>query len=351
VYDVKEREKVAPAEIRHVPMRLDADNTKDETPQVATPATESKNDCDDKMDCDTNTEVKEQDKTPSTVSKHEPSISGEKDKSPTVTGLQNANQPDSTQPDPIINYVGPKNAIIFSSSDVNSSYQDIDDDFFDLSLDEVKTMYKDLRQEVKKLTEGDLLMTKEMKAAQKEADKLTLLSKYKSCVLRIQFPSRHVVQGIFCPDTKISAVLAWLGPVLSSPLSPQELYTAPPRTPLPPDASLMELGLFPAALVHWASLATRTETMGHLTQEAVTSLSNITGANTAASQARRRMGADNVRTVMDTGAMEAKPSSRLGKRSIESIPEETNVPRISQSSKVERSDGSKVPKWFKPSKK
>ena len=43
--------------------------------------------------------------------------------------------------------------------------------------------------------------------------------------------------------------------------------------------------------------------------------------------------------------------SRLGKRSIESIPEETNVPRISQSSKVERSDGSKVPKWFKPSKK
>ena len=196
VYDVKEREKVAPAEIRHVPMRLDADNTKDETPQVATPATESKNECDDKMDCDTNTEVKEQDNTPSTVSKHEPNISGEKDKPATVTGPQNASQPDSTQPDPIINYVGPNNAIIFSSSDVNSSYQDIDDDFFDLSLDEVKTMYKDLRQEVKKLTEGDLLMTKEMKAAQKEADKLTLLSKYKSCVLRIQFPSRHVVQGV-----------------------------------------------------------------------------------------------------------------------------------------------------------
>ena len=196
VYEVKEREKIAPAEIRHVPMRLDADNTKDETPPVATPATEYKNGCDDKMDCDTNNEVNKEDNSPST--KYEPNISVEKEKSPAVTSLQNANQPDSTQPDPIINYVGPNNAIIFSSSDVNSSYQDIDDDFFDLSLDEVKTMYKDLRQEVKKLTEGDMLMTKEMKAAQKEADKLTLLSKYKSCVLRIQFPSRHVVQGA-CP--------------------------------------------------------------------------------------------------------------------------------------------------------
>ena len=197
VYEVKEREKVAPAEIRHVPMRVGPDNTKDDTPQAGTSATVSTNDCDDKMDCDTNTEVKEEDNTPSTntLLKHE---TGEKNKSLTTTGLQNASQPDSTQPDPVVNYVGPNSAIIFSASDVNSSYQDIDDDFFDLSLDEVKTMYKDLRQEVKKLTEGDMLMTKEMRAAQKEAEKLTMLSKYKSCVLRIQFPSRHVVQGV-CP--------------------------------------------------------------------------------------------------------------------------------------------------------
>ena len=206
VYEVKEREKVAPAEIRHVPMRVGPDNTKDETPQAVTPASVSTTDCDDKMDCDTNTEVKEEDNTlsPNTLLKHETNISGEKDKSLTTTGtgLHNASQPDSTQPDPVINFVGPNSAIIFSASDVNSSYQDIDDDFFDLSLDEVKTMYKDLRQEVKKLTEGDMLMTKEMRAAQKEAEKLTMLSKYKSCVLRIQFPSRHVVQGM-CPINDI----------------------------------------------------------------------------------------------------------------------------------------------------
>ena len=197
VYEVKGREKVAPAEVRHVPMRVGPDNTKHDAPPAVPPPSVSSNDCDDKMDCDRDAEVKEEDKTPSTMSKHESSISVEKEKFPTIRSLENASQPDSTQPDPVINYVGPNNAIIFSATEVNSSYQDIDDDFFDLSLDEVKTMYKDLRQEVKKLTEGDMLMTKQMKEAQKEADNLTLLSKYKSCVLRIQFPSRHVVQGMF----------------------------------------------------------------------------------------------------------------------------------------------------------
>ena len=84
-------------------------------------------------------------------------------------------------------------------------------------------------------------------------------------------------------------MLAWLSPLLSSSAAPQELYTAPPRTSLPPSASLMDLGLFPAALVHWASLATEAGPVTQLNEEAITSLSNITGANAAASQARRRM--------------------------------------------------------------
>ena len=192
VYDVKEKERVAPPEVRHVPMRVGPDNTKEDTPPAAAPVTEDNNDLVDEMDCDTNDQFKEEDNSLGSVS----SNSGEKDKPPSKTSLNIASsQPDSTQPDPIINYVGPNSAIIFLATDVNSSYQDIDDEFFDLTLDEVKTLYKDLRHEVKKLTEGDMLMTKEMRAAKKESDKLTMLSKYKSCVLRIQFPSRHVVQG------------------------------------------------------------------------------------------------------------------------------------------------------------
>merc|ERR1712098_390225 len=59
----------------------------------------------------------------------------------------------------VVNLVGPNEAVIFSALDANPQYQDIDDDFFELSLDEVKTMYRDLRSEVKRLTEEDMLMT------------------------------------------------------------------------------------------------------------------------------------------------------------------------------------------------
>ena len=70
-----------------------------------------------------------------------------------------------------------------------------------------------------------------------------------------------VFAGIFGPDTRISEVLAWLAPLLLAPGAPQELYTAPPRSSLSPDSSLMELGLFPAALVHWASSVTYVSTV------------------------------------------------------------------------------------------
>ena len=200
--------------------------------------------------------------------------------------------PDSTQPEPIINIVAPYDGVVFSATEACVKYQDIDDDFFELSLEEVKVMYRDLKQEVKKLSEGESLMTREMRESQVEASRQTKLAQYKSCVLRVQFPCRHVVQGIFPPETKISEVMAWLDcHLVASPATPQELFTAPPRTVLPPSASLLDLGLFPAALVHWASLVTRSGPVQHLSSRALASLSNIAGANTVASQARRRAGA------------------------------------------------------------
>ena len=95
-----------------------------------------------------------------------------------------------------------------------------------------------------------------------------------------------IVPGIFSPDSKISDVLTWLSPLLSSPDTPHELYTAPPRTSLPPAASLMDLNLFPAALVHFASLVS---TPGQLlSDDTLSHVSNITGANTVASQVRTK---------------------------------------------------------------
>ena len=301
VYDIKVQEKTPAPEVRHVPMRLDPDNRA----EAATAAAEMETSEQDTVTTCDNATSSTTNNDPNSVGSIQ-SGNGELQKRTSVTKqslsdkmemetessneMSSAEVPDSTQPEPVINFVGPNDAIIFSALDVNPQYQDIDDDFFELSLDEVKSMYKDLKQEVKRLEEGDMLMTREMRESQKEGEKLSMLSKYKSCVIRIQFPCRHVVQGMFGPDTKVSEVLAWLAPLLRTPGSPAELYTAPPRTPLPPAASLLDLDLFPAALVHFASLDPSLGGRGGslLAEESLASVSNIAGANSVASQARRR---------------------------------------------------------------
>ena len=294
VYEMKEKEKIVPADVPHVPMRLNPDN------KVVTEPVPAENEPMDDSGQEVETVINNE-KTTSQQPAPGVSSVGEPEKpGVNMTVDDDDVSPDSTQPEPVVNLVGPNEAVIFSALDANPQYQDIDDDFFELSLDEVKTMYRDLRSEVKRLTEGDMLMTKEMRESQAEGEKLSMLSKYKSCVLRIQFPSRHVVQGIFGPDTKISEVLTWLSPILASPNTPHELYTAPPRTSLPPDSSLMDLNLFPAALVHFASLVTRSEPVNHLADEALDNLSNVQGANNVASQARRRSGQSSSSSQRDT---------------------------------------------------
>ena len=288
VYDMKVQEKKSPApEVPHVPMRVAPDNTV-ETVQTAQETEENS-----KLQLeDVNQDVLEMEETevkPTTNS--DPQPSGSQAEYKVEAERMQTESPDSTQPEPVINILADDHdAVVFCATEADVKYQDLDDNFFELSLDEVKVMYRDLKQEVKKLSEGENLMTREMRESQKEADKLSKLSQYKSCVLRIQFPCRHVVQGIFPPLTEISSVQSWLcRHLLASPDTPFELFTAPPRTVLPASATLLDLGLFPAALVHFSSLVTRAPPVQHLTDTVLSSLSNVTGANTVASRARRRL--------------------------------------------------------------
>eukprot|EP00092_Neocalanus_flemingeri_P039740 GFUD01043278.1.p1 GENE.GFUD01043278.1~~GFUD01043278.1.p1 ORF type:complete len:532 (-),score=189.60 GFUD01043278.1:238-1833(-) len=355
VYDMKIDKPSPPPEVRHIPMRLEPEPHKvaeDDTASVqrednATTISHP----DDPSLAKTGQEPNQPDQPVASTSQgREPSAPVSCVETGAAPPL-----PDSTQPtpDPVINHVGPHGAIVFSALEESAQYQDLDDEFFDLSLDEVKILYKDLRQEVKKMGEGELLLTKEMREAQKEGEKLSLLSRYKTGVLRIQFPDRHVVQGQFPPNATIADVIAWLSPLLSSPSTPCELYTAPPRTTLPETSTLLDLCLFPAALVHFSSRVTKAGPVQHLSDEALASLSNSCGANTVASQARRqgaRGGAGGGQVGLQ-GELPVKrdlqtiPESRPGKRSME-----TTGGGSGQSSGVGGGMPGKVPKWFKTGK-
>jgi len=276
-----------------------------------------------------------------------PSTSNASDAGPEPTPGPSTETP-YTAPDsspyiePIVNFIGPKNdAIVFSSALESPAFRDLDDDFFNLKITDVKVLHRDLKTAVKHTDEGGPLMTAAMRKAQEEGAKLALLSRYRHAVLRIQFSNRLVVQGVFSPGTTVQEVQDWLAPLLTHPAG-GELYTAPPRTTLPPSSTLLDLGLLPAALVHFSSPS------AHLTELATENLSNAAGANVAA--AKYRKGKDKPETGLKgelpnrTSVLPSIMESRPGKR-----PQEDNH-HVAPRSGASHGGETKVPRWFKTGK-
>jgi len=346
VYAIKEKEREGTPEKFHRPMRLEA-------------ATLPKND-------EVNEETKEEEpmdlsSEPASQDVGEKSKQGEAESSPVATTSTTSSS--SLPPDvhhqpspvpivaPIVNLIPPHGAIVFKDEDglgATSHVGDIGDDFFDLSIDEVKSRQRDLREEVKRLEEGGQLLTKELREQRQESEKLGVLARYKTGMVRVRLPCRHLVQGEFPPNTTISQILDWLSPLLATPLSPLAyLYTAPPHTRLDKDSNLLDLDLFPAALLH---LSTPSSGPQYLAENVLSSLSNSVGAQQAAAESRQQ----SVRRVkekgIDNSSLQRVPDSRPGKRSSAGPDYQERGGGAASGASSSVAGGQKLPKWFKPGK-
>ncbi|TRY82641.1 hypothetical protein DNTS_032582 [Danionella cerebrum] len=102
---------------------------------------------------------------------------------------------------------------------------DLSDDFFEVTIDDIRKRFAHLKSERRAMEEAPL-MTKSLREAQIKEK----LERYPKVALRVQFPDRHVLQGLF---------------------RPLETVVAPPKSILDdPGASLFQVGLFPAAVVY-----------------------------------------------------------------------------------------------------
>jgi len=165
------------------------------------------------------------------------------------------------------------------------------------------------------------------------------MARYKSVLLRIQFPSRHTVQGVFKPHNSIGEIKDWLRPLLTNPELPIQLYIVPPRTELENSSTLLDLKLVPASLIHFSSPASTTE--DYIKKEYLENLSNIQGANKAGSQFRK--GAKRRETGVSG---EVRIPEKL-----ETIPENNRgSPSEGPSVPSQTTSMPKMPKWFKPGK-
>jgi len=238
-----------------------------------------------------------------------------------------AEEPSEPEEEPVLNYLDEERrvvAFIPESKVKRVNVSDLDESFFELSVDEVKKLYAERVKEVKRLQEGDQLVTKSFKESRKEAEKMDLLSKYKRSVVRCQFPDRWTLQASFLSGENVWEIYELVRKFAetSNISSPDniELFTAPPKTVLKPASTILDSGLVPSAVVY---VGVKGHPEGGIPLSLKSEIkaekaSNLSGANKAAIES------DCKRAVKQNS---------------------TNVNPVVTST-TKKKDG--VPKWFKP---
>ncbi|XP_053191843.1 tether containing UBX domain for GLUT4 [Scomber japonicus] len=257
-----------------------------------------------------------------------------------------ANQPDEDM-DQGEQYLEPveREPLIYhleSMSHKSDQHGDLPDEFFEVTMDDVRKRFSQLKSD-RKLLEESPLMTKSLREAQMKEK----MDRYPKVVLRVQFPDRHVLQGFFRPLETVGAVKSFVRSHLEDPQLSFYLFITPPKTILDdPSATLFQADLFPGALVYFGS---NVKTESYLKRE-------LLGSTVSASQAN-----ESIASCMPRSATPA--STSVASQEPLSPPQPTadaggstqngrDQPEHTQAAKPNRSDPGKVPKWLKlPGKK
>nr|XP_026695534.1 tether containing UBX domain for GLUT4 isoform X2 [Ciona intestinalis] len=132
------------------------------------------------------------------------------------------------------------------------SNEEVDDKFFEVTVEDVRNMMADLQQERKK-HESKELLTEEIRKARR----LEKASKYPKVIVRVIFPSRHVLQAMFNPLETMKELYAIVEEHVSQSFY---LYTSPPKEILKDKTvTLFEAGFAPAARVYISANASSTQ--------------------------------------------------------------------------------------------
>lgn len=152
---------------------------------------------------------------------------------------------------PPVNIIGPRQAVLFSLDATNKNNDDLPDSFFDLTVNDLKMVLRDLKRTASGNEDAPLL-TSNLRELERQKAMLAKLNQYKDCVLRIQFPNRYVLQGIFKPHEPISRVEEFVRGFLAKSNEEFHLFTIPPKKVLPANETLLELNCVPNAVLHFS---------------------------------------------------------------------------------------------------
>ncbi|XP_013002641.1 tether containing UBX domain for GLUT4 isoform X2 [Cavia porcellus] len=126
---------------------------------------------------------------------------------------------------------------------------ELPDEFFEVTVDDVRRRLAQLRSERKRLEEAPLVTQAFREAQMKEK-----LQRYPKVALRILFPDRYMLQGFFRPTETVGDLRDFVRSHLGNPELPFYLFITPPKTVLDdPTLTLFQANLFPTALVYFGA--------------------------------------------------------------------------------------------------
>ncbi|XP_069701484.1 tether containing UBX domain for GLUT4 [Periplaneta americana] len=190
------------------------------------------------------------------------------------------------QPIENIFFLGERSAIVFNLELAQVPHEDLPDDFFELTLEDARTIYKDLKRKRVELEEASLV-TGNQRDLKKWKRVLSQLNEYRRTVIRVQFPDRIVLQGIFLPLETVSVVMDFVRGYLENPELDFYLYTTPPKCVLLPRARLVDSECVPSVMVHFGTESQATSgRKTYLKESILTQLTSPSAANLAACRSR-----------------------------------------------------------------
>ncbi|XP_069728871.1 tether containing UBX domain for GLUT4 isoform X2 [Phaenicophaeus curvirostris] len=215
--------------------------------------------------------------------------------------------------------------------------EELPDEFFEVTVDDVRKRLAQLQSERKRLEEAPL-MTKSLREAQLKEK----LERYPKVVLRVHFPDRHVLQGFFRPTETVGVLRDFVRSHLANADLPFYLFIAPPRTVLNDESlTLFEAKLFPTAVIHFGSEECRD---CYLKSDLLSSTVSPSAADLLVARCLTTSPVPSASSSLESTIPSlSEPEEESDKKTTEQ-PEPT---RVHDAPQVLRRAPGKVPKWLK----
>jgi len=223
--------------------------------------------------------------------------------------------------------------ILFHLDDLCKQNEDLPDDFFEHTIEDVKYLMADLKRQRQRLEERPLI-TSALRQAQEDRRR----PEHTHCVIRVQFPDRLVLQARF----KSTDTVADLMDFINKHTEPDDyhLFTIPPKVILERAVSLLDAGVVPSAVVHYGTSTQKDHILLPSLIEKLATAAKLNSVSLRNSRSNSKVSRGGV------SQMEAAQPSSTNEEAVR-----PNNPQIADrqpqaASSTEPSDDKK-PKWFK----